>query len=59
MTNPASVGIQAIKNVTGTEVLARAPENFQHKTPLPAETQALLAAKPVSLIETSGGAYSR
>ena len=59
MANPASVGIEAIKDVAGAEVLARAPKDFQHQTPLAAEAQALLAAQPVSLIEAGGVAYSR
>tara|TARA_B100001540_G_scaffold217942_1_gene192539 strand:- start:269 stop:676 length:408 start_codon:yes stop_codon:yes gene_type:complete len=59
MANPAAVGIEAIKDVAGAEMLSRAPQNFQHQAALAAEAQALLAAEPVGLIKPSGGAYSR
>jgi len=59
MANSAPIGIEAIKDVTGTEVLARAPKNLEHQTALAAQAQALLAAQPVGLIKPSGGAYSR
>ena len=59
MANSATIGIEAIKDVAGTEVLTRAPQNLEHQTALAAQAQALLAAQPVGLIKPSGGAYSR
>ena len=37
MANSAPIGIEAIKDVTGAEVLARAPKNLEHQTALAAQ----------------------
>jgi hypothetical protein len=35
----ATVGIELLEDVAGTQMSTGAPENFEHKTPLAAETQ--------------------